>query len=417
MRVLVVGSGGREHALAWKLSQEAEVICAPGNPGIAEDCECVEVKQTDFDGLTALCKSRAIDLVVVGPEDPLVDGLADVLRDAGFAVFGPGKLGAKLEASKAFSKEWMTRAGIRTAASGTFTDSAEADAFAESLDRQGYKVVVKASGNALGKGVVVCDDLSEAYSAIKAMLVDRIYGEAGATIVVEQRLIGREFSLLTISSENGFHSLPIAQDHKRALDNDGGANTGGMGTYSPVPWVSDAMVRHAEERIVKPMLSGLAAAGILYRGVLFSGVMVEGNQSYCLEFNVRFGDPEIQTLVLRMGKGFLAALHAAALGFAVPPIEIKPVSAITVVVASGGYPGSYTKGKPVTIGNLPDGVKLFHAATAMRDGELVTTGGRVFGVSAVADTLDEAKKLAYQAAEMVKFDGAYYRKDIGAKST
>lgn len=414
MRILVVGSGGREHALAWKLSQEHDVACAPGNPGIAADVPCAPVAATDAAGLLALAKD--FDLVVVGPEDPLVNGLTDALREAGIACYGPGAEGAQLEASKAFSKELMSAAGVPTAAFRTFVDARDAREFAASRFGQSRKVVVKASGNALGKGVAVCEGLEEAEEAIRRMMLERVYGEAGAAIVVEDRLEGPEFSLLTIVGEEGFVSLPVAQDHKRAFDGDQGPNTGGMGTVSPCAWVVDDLVRETEARVVAPILAELRRCGIAYRGTLFSGLLVQDGTPYCLEYNVRFGDPETQSVMLRLGKGLGEALRAAATGAPIPPPEVLGNAAATVVVASGGYPGEYRKGLPIEIGPLPEGAKLFHAGTALRDGRLVSSGGRVIAASASGATLAEARARAYAAAEGVRFEGAFYRRDIGASS-
>lgn len=412
MRILVVGSGGREHALVWKLKQEAEVFCTPGNAGIAQECECFDVPATDQAGIGALCHRLNPDLVVIGPEDPLIAGLADFLRKESFAVFGPNQNAATLEGSKAWSKQMMVDAGVPTAAYQSFTDPEQAFAFAVARFAAGRQVVVKASGNALGKGVVVCSTIDEAEEAIGAMLVEREFGEAGANIVIEDRLNGREFSLLTVVSGRGYISLPIAQDHKRALDGDRGPNTGGMGTYSPCEWVSDDLLAQTESQIVKPMVEHLANKGIDYRGVLFSGVMVVDDVPNCLEYNVRFGDPETQTVIQRLGSGFAALLFAAATGQPLPKMATLENAVVTVVMASAGYPGRYKKHVPIHIGKLPPGVLVFHAGTGKSDGELVTTGGRVLGVSASASTLPEARTLAYAGVESIRFNGSTCRKDI-----
>lgn len=415
MRILVIGSGGREHALAWKLAQEAEVLVAPGNAGIAQELECVDVKASDSEGILALCRERDIDLVVVGPEDPLIAGLGDFLRTGGFPVYGPGSLGARLEGSKAYSKQLMAEAGVLTARYESFQEATLAKEFARSLVDSGAMPVIKASGNALGKGVVVANSLTEAEDAIDMMMVDREFGDAGSTVVVEERLLGFEFSLLTICSGTDFYSLPVAQDYKRALDGDRGPNTGGMGTYSPVAAVSSDMVMEAEALAVRPILSHLKANGIDYRGTLFSGFMVQNGKPYCLEYNVRFGDPETQTVMRRLGSGFAAALLAAAKGESISPIEVLDHSAVTVVVASGGYPGSYAKGIPVQIpSDLPDAVKVFHAGTALQDGQLVSSGGRVLGVSAIGDSQEEARAAAYAACDLIEFEGKHLRRDIAA---
>lgn len=408
MRVLVVGSGGREHALAWKLAMEAEVHCTPGNPGIAQVADCHE-----GDPLS-VAKATGADLVVIGPENPLIEGLADSLREAGFATFGPGAAGARLEASKAFSKEQMIRANVPTAASGTFTDPGKAREFTRARFDKGIQVAVKACGAALGKGVVVAMTVEEAIEAVDMMMVDREFGEAGDTVIVEDRLIGREFSLLTVCSGTSFISLPVAQDYKRALDGDRGPNTGGMGTFSPVPWVDADLVAQTEESVVRPILENFAREGIDYRGVLFSGLMLVDGSPYCLEYNVRFGDPETQSIVRRLGAGFGSLLHAAARGAPLPEIEVLDNHVVSVVLASGGYPGAYEKGMPIHIPALPDGVQVFHAGTSLRAGQLVTSGGRVLAATASAETLRLAKDLAYEAAEAITFEGKMFRGDIAS---
>lgn len=413
MRILVVGGGGREHALVWKLSQEAEVLCAPGNPGIAEDVECVPVPALDFPALISLCTERSIDLVVCGPEDPLVAGLANALRDAGIPVYGPVQAGAELEGSKAFSKEMMAEAGVPTAEFLSFSDPNDAKTYSRERFANGRKVVVKASGNALGKGVAVCDTEAEAEAAIDAMMVERVFGDAGSTVVVEDRLEGWEFSLLTIIGDANIVSLPVAQDYKRAHDGHQGPNTGGMGTYSPVSAVSPELVAEVERTMVAPVIAKLHDRGTPYRGTLFTGVMVENGRPYCLEYNVRFGDPETQTVMRRIGSGFAQALFAAATGATIEAPEVLDNAALTIVVASGGYPGTIQKGLPITIGEVPEGVKVFHAGTASKDGQLVSSGGRVFGVSAVGSTIEEARALAYEGAEAISFEGSFYRTDIG----
>lgn len=415
MRVLIVGGGGREHALAWKLAQEAEIFAMPGNPGIGQVATLLPGSSAAE--IAAACEFYGINLVVVGPEDPLVDGLGDYLRDCGVAVYGPNRRAAQLEASKAFSKEIMSQAGILTAGFKTFQHAMEAEQYVRERYADGHSVAVKASGNALGKGVVVSDDVSEAVEAVHAMMVRKEFGDAGTTVVIEDRLRGREFSLLSIVGAENFVSLPVSQDHKRAFDGDEGPNTGGMGTYSPCAWVTEAMVAEAERLIVHPLLLELKRQGIPYRGTLFTGVMVDHDRPYCLEFNVRFGDPETQTVMRRLGAGFLNALQQAATGGIVDPIEVLPHAAVTVVLASGGYPGKYPKGLPITVGPLANGVELFHAGTALNtEGQLITNGGRVFGVSAIGGTVAEARQAAYAATKQVSFDGAFSRSDIAASA-
>lgn len=415
MRILVVGSGGREHALAWKLSSEAEVIACPGNAGIAEEVECFDVKANDQNAISDLCKSHSIDLCVVGPEDPLVAGLADRLRSEGIATYGPSAAGAALEASKAFSKDLMAQAGIPTARYRSFTEVDQAKSFASELVESGAMPVIKASGNALGKGVVVCNSLEEANDAIDSMMLDREFGDAGTTIVVEERLRGFEFSLLTLCSDSEYYSLPVAQDYKRVFDGDRGPNTGGMGSYSPVPSVPPDFVREAEERAVRPILAKLKEMGIQYRGTLFSGFMVQDGKPYCIEYNVRFGDPETQTIMRRLGHGFADALMACAKGEPIPPVPVLDHAAVTVVMATGGYPGVYEKYIPLDLPTeLPFGAKIFHAGTTKVNGRLVSNGGRVLNVSAIGETLEEARQVAYQVCDQIEFQGSHYRRDIAA---
>ncbi len=415
MRILVVGGGGREHALAWKLSREAEVIAAPGNPGMAEDVEVVPISPKKHLELVDLCKKREIDLVVVGPEDPLIEGLADVLRENGISVYGPGADGAGLEGSKAFSKQLMANAGVPTAKFQTFTDAKLAKEYAKARFDAGKSVAVKASGNALGKGVVVAASFEEANDAIHQMMVGKQFGIAGEKVVIEDKLEGPEFSVLTIVGDQNFVSLPIAQDHKRAYDGNKGPNTGGMGAFSPVSWVHDSLVRQVEETIIKPTLAALKDSGITYRGTLFSGIMMEEGRPHCLEFNVRMGDPETQVIVARLGNGFMNALAASANGEFIEGPEVLQNAVVSVVVASEHYPILSSKGSPITFLEYPVGVKFFHAGTTMIGDQLVTNGGRVINATAAAGTLRDARKLAYRAAAAVSFEAARFRTDIASE--
>ncbi|MBV6457362.1 MAG: Phosphoribosylamine--glycine ligase [Fimbriimonadaceae bacterium] len=416
MRILVVGSGGREHALCWKLAQEAHVYCVPGNPGIESVATCFAGNPADPEDVIAAAQTATADLVVIGPEDPLIAGLADGLRAVGFTVLGPGKIGAQLEGSKAFAKKLMTKYGVPSPPFETFQDPTLAKKYVLHRGLVGRQVVVKASGNALGKGVVVCDDGYQADAAIDQMLIERRLGEAGSTIVVEDRLTGPEFSLITICSKQNYVSLPVAQDYKRAHDGDQGPNTGGMGSVSPVPWVNAELVARTERAVVAPILRALAEDDVDFRGVLFSGLILHDGDPYCLEYNVRFGDPETQSIVRRLGDGFADLLLAAARGDELPQPQIKENAAVSVVVASENYPISTEKGKRIEIGPSPDEVLFFHAGTGKdADNNLVTAGGRVIAVSAEAPTIDDARRLAYEGAEAVRFDGAWYRNDI-AKS-
>lgn len=416
VKILVVGSGAREHALVWKLLQENEVYAAPGNPGIEAICECFPVSAANFEGLGLLARRLEVNLIVVGPEDPLIAGLADFLRDQGFSVYGPGAAGAQLEGSKAFSKDLMKTAGVPTAQYGNFRDASEAKTFAAEREAAGKHVVIKASGAALGKGVTVCNSLREAEDAIDFALLARGFGDAGTEIVVEDRLDGREFSLLTLCSDQEFLSLPVAQDYKRIHDNDEGPNTGGMGSYSPVPWIPQGLVAQVEATCVKPLLDALHAQGIQFRGTLFSGIMVENGVPYCLEYNVRFGDPETQSVMARLGTGLAQALLACANGGPIPSIGVKDNSVVSVVVASGGYPGDYQKGVSIAITELPENVTAFHAGTKQVRSNLVTNGGRVITLTATASSLAEARSLSYEGVKCVCFDGMQFRTDIAAET-
>jgi phosphoribosylamine--glycine ligase len=415
MKALVVGSGGREHALVWKLSQEAEVFCTPGNAGIAKMCFTADVQPRDKEKVVTLAQRVEADLVVVGSEEPLIHGLGDSLRAAGIAVVGPSSDAAQLEGSKAFSKRMMVEAKVPTADYGEFNDPDSAKHYVAEMFAKGRNVAVKASGAAFGKGVTVCLTQEEADEAIAQAMIEKAFGTAGETLVIEDCLFGKEFSLLTLVSGTSYRSLPVAQDFKRAFDGDRGPNTGGMGSYSPVPWLSEDLVRTTEERVVEPLLKNLAARGIDFRGVLFSGIMVVGGEPFCLEYNVRFGDPETQTIVRRLGAGFAGALLAVANGEAVPEFEVGEHAAVTVVMASEGYPGEVKIGRSITIPeDLPEEVVVFHAGTATLVDDLVTAGGRVLGVSATGRDLAAARKSAYEAVERIEYKGKSFRTDVGA---
>ncbi|MEO8699248.1 MAG: phosphoribosylamine--glycine ligase [Kofleriaceae bacterium] len=415
MKILVAGGGGREHALVWRLVQAGhDVVTAPGNPGIAAHATCVNVAVDDHPGLMALARDQGVDLVVVGPEAPLVAGLADTLRAAGLAVFGPGRDGARLEGSKVFSKQFFARHDIPTAAFGTATTVAEADAVIERLAASGG-VVVKADGLAAGKGVVVATDAAEARAAAREMLEGR-FGSAGTTLVIEQRIAGREVSVLAFTDGQRLEVLPAIEDHKTIFDGDRGPNTGGMGTVSPA-WISDPCAARIRHEILEPTVRGLAADGIDYRGVLYAGVMVDpAGAPYLLEYNCRFGDPETQPIMARLRGDLGEVLLGAARGeMPVGSLAWDARVAVCVVVAAAGYPGAPRTGDPITGLDHLDDVHVFHAGTARAGDQLVSAGGRVLGVTALGISADQARAKAYAAVDRIGLAGKQYRTDIGAR--
>jgi len=419
MKILVVGSGGREHALVWRLAQGGHVVvAAPGNPGIAELAACTPIAVDDHEQLVAHAKAEAVDLVVVGPEAPLVAGLADKLRTAGIATFGPGALGAQLEGSKVFSKQFFARHRIPTAAFAVATTIADAEL---AIDRiaNGAGVVVKADGLAAGKGVVVAADAAEAKAAARDMLEARRFGAAGATVLIEQKIAGREVSVLAFTDGQRLEVLPAVEDHKTILDGDRGPNTGGMGTVSPA-WITNPIMVRIRHEILEPTVRGLAAEGIDYRGVLYAGVMVDpAGAPYLLEYNVRFGDPETQPIMARLRGDLGVVLHGAARGeLPVGALGWDARVAVCVVVAAAGYPGTPRTGDP--IGGLDgpfDDVMIFHAGTARRpsDQQLVSAGGRVLGVTALGISSDQARAKAYAAVDRIELVDKQVRRDIGAR--
>jgi phosphoribosylamine---glycine ligase len=421
MKILVVGGGGREHALTWRMLQGGhEVVVAPGNPGIARIARCLEVGVGDLAGIEAAAIAEAVELVVVGPEAPLVAGLADRLRARGLLVFGPGADGARLEGSKIFSKTFFARYGIRTAEFAACDTVGEADA---AIDRLGDRVVVKADGLAAGKGVVVCSTAAEARAAAREMLGARRFGDAGARIVVERRIAGRELSVMAISDGHRCEILAQAEDHKTVLDGDRGPNTGGMGTVSPAAWATSALIDRAEREIFAPTIAGQRAEGIDFRGVLYAGLMVDdGGVPWLLEYNCRFGDPETQPVMARL-RGDLAAWLAGAAAGALPPghIDWDERTAVCVVLAASGYPDAPERGDVISGLEGPDALAqgedlaVFHAGTERRGSELVTAGGRVLGVTALGSDAGEARRRAYDAIGRIQFRGMHYRRDIGAR--
>ena len=418
MRILLVGSGGREHALAWKISQSPAVRalhCAPGNPGIARVAQLVPVRADDVEGLVREARALKIDLVVVGPEAPLVLGLADRLHEARIPVFGPSAAAAQIEGSKAFAKEVMLAAGIPTAEHATFTALEPALAYARA---RGGRVAVKADGLAAGKGVIVAGSPEEAEAALRAMLVERVHGAAGATVVVEERLEGPEASVIALADGERVRLLPAAQDHKRVGDGDQGPNTGGMGAFSPTPKVTPEVMREVEERVLLPALRELARRGRPFRGALYAGLMLTAKGVRVIEFNARLGDPETQPIMMRLSGDLVPALAAAAHGdLSGIDLTVDPRAAVGVVLASEGYPSKPRSGDLLegTEGPFPAEVQVFHAGTALRDGRLVSAGGRVLTVCALGEDVSAARAVAYEALGRVRLRGGHYRRDIGIK--
>ncbi len=428
MKLLVIGSGGREHALVWKLAQSPRVTrmwCAPGNAGIALEAltansslvSTVALGAEDPAGLLAFAREQGVDLTVVGPDNPLALGIVDQFQAAGLSVWGPNRRAACFESSKVFAQDFMQRHGIPTAQAGTFTDPAAARAFAASL---GGRCAVKADGLALGKGVLICTQLSEAQAAIDQVLLRKAFGAAGEKIVIQELLEGVEISLHALCDGKTARLFPTSQDHKRALDGDRGPNTGGMGAYSPAPFLDADGLAQARIQIIEPWLRGCAAEGIDFRGILYPGLMLTKAGPKVLEFNARFGDPETQVYLTRLENDLCELLEASVSGN-LSRMELKwsTQPSVCVVIASAGYPGGYAKGKPISgiseAEHLPN-VKVFHAGTAARGGQIITNGGRVLGVTAWGPDLRSARNRAYEAAARIRFDGAQYRTDIAAKA-
>lgn len=424
MKILLVGSGAREHALAWKLRQSplcTELLIAPGNPGMAELGRCVDIRSDAVADLTRLAVDQAVDLVVVGPEDPLALGLIDALATKNIRAFGPSLAGAQLEADKTFSKKIMREALIPTAEGKSFKSMRDAIAYVETRTDA---MVVKAAGLARGKGVVICKDPVEALDVVRDIMEKKIFGPAGSTIVIEEKLEGPEISLLALIDGHTAYILESAQDHKRIGENDQGPNTGGMGAFSPAPRMTDELGRKAEAEIIVPLLDALARHEIDYRGIIYAGLMLTPAGPKTLEFNCRFGDPEAQVLMMRLKSDLVEAMMAC-IDRKLDQITLEwdPRPAVCVVLASSGYgwerDEKVVKGVPISglqeAAMMPD-VKIFHGGTAMRDGKLVTNGGRVLSVCALGDTLDQARQKAYAAVEKISFPGMQYRRDIGKNS-
>lgn len=428
MKILVIGSGGREHALVWKLAQSphlAEMWCAPGNAGIEQErtektekpVECVNIAAEDLPRLLAFAQEKKIDLTVVGPDNPLALGIVDLFQKHGLRIWGPNQKAAQFESSKVFSQGFMERHGIPTARGGTFEDATAAKNFAASLDG---KCAVKADGLALGKGVLICDNMAEANKAIDEILVGKAFGAAGAKIVIQEFLEGVEISLHALCDGRTAKLFPTSQDHKRALDGDRGLNTGGMGTYSPTPFLDQAQLNDAGRQILAPWLKGCMEEDIDFRGILYPGIILTKNGPRVIEFNARFGDPETQVYLTRLENDLVELLNASVDG-TLGRTELKwsPMASVCVVMASGGYPGSYAKGKAISglddAAKLPN-TKVFHAGTARAGDQIVTSGGRVLGVTALGKDLKSAQAAAYAAVEKIHFEGAQFRRDIGAKA-
>lgn len=417
MDILVIGSGGREHAICWSLNKSKDcnkLYCLPGNAGISEIAECVNMSVMDFDAIVAFLKAHAnIGMTVVAPDDPLAAGLVDRLETEGFRAFGPNKAAAIIEGSKAFSKELMVKYGIPTAGYEEFTDYSLACEYVKQSD---YPLVVKADGLALGKGVIICNNVDEALTALKDMMIDAKFSSAGNKVIVEEFLVGKEVSILSFTDGKTIVPMVSSQDHKRALDNDMGLNTGGMGTFSPSKIYTDSLAKEVYDTVIVPTMEAMNAENRTFKGVLYFGLMLTDKGIKVLEYNARFGDPETQVVLPRL-KTDLLEIFSAIIDERLDEVNIEwnDDAAVCVILASGGYPEKYAKGVPIEIGRLDDGIILFHAGTAFKDGQLVTNGGRVIGVTALGDTIESARKKAYKNIENIKFDKMHYRTDIGVK--
>lgn len=420
MKVLVIGSGGREHALAWKLRRSprvTQVYCAPGNAGTAGEAVNVDIAASDTEGLARFAREEGIGLTVVGPDDALAGGIVDRFEQGGLRIFGPTQAAARFESSKIFAKQFMKRHGIPTAAFGHFDEAEEARRFCEGA---AYPLVIKADGLALGKGVIIAPDVATAHATIAEVMEQGQFGEAGRRVVIEEFLTGQECSIHAVLDGKTYLLFPGSQDHKAAFDGDTGPNTGGMGTYSPAPLLTPELEEQVRRKIMDPFMAGLRAEGIRFCGLLYPGLMMTTDGPKVLEFNCRFGDPETQVLLPRLKSDLVELLEAAIdgrLDRCTPEWETR--AAVCVVAVSGGYPGSYGKGKAIggleTAGRRED-VTVFHAGTAIEDGEIVTSGGRVLGVTALGADIRAARDEAYAAIRDVEFDGMRYRTDIAAKA-
>jgi phosphoribosylamine---glycine ligase len=420
VKVLVVGAGGREHTLTWKLAQSprvTELLAAPGNPGIAQHARCLPIKDDEIEALVAAALRERVDLTVVGPELPLSLGLADRFRERGLAVFGPSQAAARLESSKAFAKDLMARHGIPTARFRAFTEAGAARAWCREL---GVPLVVKADGLAAGKGVIICRTLPEADAAVALCLDQAAFGAAGASVVIEEFMEGEEASFFAITDGAAILPLASAQDHKTVFDGDQGPNTGGMGAYSPAPVMDAGMTERVMAEIVRPTVAAMAKEGAPFAGFLYVGLMITRQGPRVVEFNCRFGDPECQVVIPRLAADLLPLLDAVSRGANIPAsVPWAPETSVCVVMSSGGYPGAYETGRPirgVADAEALPGVQVFHAGTALRDGALVTAGGRVLGVQALGADVRAAVDAAYTAVARIDFEGAHFRRDIARRA-
>ena len=416
MKILVVGGGGREHAIIWKLIQNKsidEIHCAPGNGGISEIAKCVPIKATDLDGILAYAKNEQFDLVIVAPDDPLYMGMVDRLQDEGIRAFGPTSKAAEIEGSKVYAKQLMKKYGIPTAAYEVFSDFDSACKYVASCK---MPTVVKADGLALGKGVIICETADDAKKALEEIMVEKKFGDAGNHVVIEEYIEGPEVSVLAFCDGKTILPMASAQDHKRIFDGDQGPNTGGMGTFSPTPKYTGAVKAEIEETIIQKTLYALNQEGREFKGIIFFGLMLTKDGPRLLEYNARFGDPEAQVVLPRMKNDLLTVINAVIDGtLSAITLEWDPRSAVCVVMASGGYPGKYEKGVPISgLNNVQDSI-VFHAGTAKEQGGFVTNGGRVLGVTALGDDIAQAREKAYADVQQICFEGAQYRKDIGIK--
>ncbi len=421
MNVLVIGSGGREHAICWKLAQSKDIkklYCTPGNGGIEDVAECHDINAADISGLIDFAGNMKIDLVVVGPENPLAAGIVDTFQQKGIPIFGPVARGAAIEASKIFSKELMKEYSVPTAPFEVFDDYGKAHSY---MKAKQVPFVIKADGLCAGKGAYVIKDTGEAESVLKELMVNKIYGDAGKKVVIEEFLPGIEASYLAFADGNTILPMPASQDHKPLLDNDLGPNTGGMGAYTPIPFINDEMDREIRETIMLRTIAAMRQKGIPYKGVLYGGLMFSGGKPYVIEFNARFGDPETQPIIFKMKSDLLPVLVACVEGKLndIAKIEWRDGVSICVVIASGGYPEKPQKGKTIRGLNKlmgKDDVMVFHAGTKKINNQYVTSGGRVLGITAIGPTYENAIKKVYEAVQMIEFEGMFYRKDIGKKA-